>query len=59
MYGSGSVLGASATTAGILILPNTGSNTMLQVVAISSIVIGSLIILTTVIRLIAKKVYKA
>jgi len=61
MYGSGngSVLGATTTTAGIAVLPNTGDNTLLFVVAITSVIIGLLIILTTVIRLIAKKIYRA
>ena len=53
--GSGSVLGISTTTAGIVILPNTGSNTALLVVAVASIVIGSLIVLSTIIRMVAKK----
>lgn len=59
MYGSGSVLGAGATTAGILILPNTGDNILLLAISIFTIAIGSLVILSTVIRLIAKKAYKA
>jgi len=59
MYGSGSVLGLGITTAGIVALPNTGNNTLFAIVAIASIVIGSLIVLSTIIRLIAKKVYKA
>ena len=59
MYGSGSILGLGITTAGIVALPNTGNNVLLAVMAMTSIVIGSLIVLSTVIRLIAKKVYKA
>lgn len=58
MYGNGSVLGASTALAGVAILPNTGGNTAFYAVAVASIVIGSLIILSTIIRFIAKKVYK-
>ncbi len=59
MYGNTSVLGAATTTAGILVLPNTGGNDALLVVAVSSIAIGSLIVLSTVVRFVAKKIYKA
>jgi uncharacterized paraquat-inducible protein A len=57
MYGS--VLGGSTVAAGAVLLPNTGDNHVLFVVALTSVIVGSLIILTTVIRFIAKKVYKA
>jgi hypothetical protein len=59
MYENGSVLGATTTGAGILALPNTSSSSPLHYVAILSIVIGSLIVLTTIVRFIAKKAYKA
>lgn len=59
--GNGSVLGTSTTAAGtgILMLPNTGSNSLLTAVAVTSIFIGLLIVLTTIIRFAAKKYYKA
>lgn len=59
MYGNTDILGAATTTAGILVLPNTGGNDALLVVAVSSIAIGSLIVLSTVVRFVAKKIYKA
>jgi LPXTG-motif cell wall-anchored protein len=58
VYG-GSVLGTSTVAAGVVVLPNTGENHVLFIVALASIIIGSLIILSTIIRFIAKKVYKA
>ena len=57
MYGN--VLGCTTTTAGCLILPNTGGNSALQVVAITSITVGAVILLSSVVRSIAKKAYKA
>ncbi len=54
------VLGtATPTVAGALILPNTGGNSVLKIVAYISIVVGSAILLTTAIRFIAKKFVKA
>jgi hypothetical protein len=57
MYGA--VLGASTTTAGALMLPNTGGNRALAVVALTSIVVGVAILLSTAVLLVAKKAYKA
>lgn len=45
--------------AGAAILPNTGGNETLFVASIASIVIGAAILLTTVVRQIAKKAYSA
>lgn len=59
MYGNGDVLGLGTATAGIILLPNTGNNMLLFVIATTSIAIGSLIVLSTIVRFIAKKVYKA
>lgn len=53
--GNGSVLGATTTAAGVAILPNTGDNNVLFAVAIISIVIGLLVVATTVVRLIIVK----
>ncbi len=57
--GLGGIGGGGVTTAGIVILPNTGGSVALSIVAVTSIVIGSLIIVTTIARMIAKKAYKA
>jgi hypothetical protein len=64
MYGlgngaAGGLVAVVPTVAGIVILPDTGENHVLFVVALTSVVIGSLIVITTIIRMIAKKVYKA
>jgi hypothetical protein len=64
MYGSGNGNGGVLaplipTAAGIVILPDTGDNHVLFFVALTSVVIGSLIILTTIVRMVLKKVYKA
>lgn len=58
MYG-GTVLGASTATAGAIVLPNTGGNKALTVVALTSVIVGGVILLSMVVRLIAKKAYKA
>lgn len=54
-----SILGTSTVVAGAVLLPNTGDNHILFGVALTSVIVGSLIVLTTVIRFIAKKAYKA
>lgn len=56
--GNGSVLGVSTTAAGIAVLPNTSGNTVLFSIAMLSIVIGVLVILSTVVRMVVKKAYK-
>jgi len=58
MYGK--VLGASTVTgAGAIVLPNTGGNVALTIAAITTIAVGSLILLSIVIRVVAQKAYKA
>ena len=62
MYGSGNASGLSAalpTAAGVVVLPNTGDNHVLFFVALASVIIGSVIVITTIIRMIAKRVYRA
>jgi hypothetical protein len=63
MYGSGGGAGdlvaVVPTTAGIIVLPNTGGNHLLFVISLLSTIIGTLILTSTVVRLIAKKIYKA
>jgi hypothetical protein len=62
MYGGGLGGGLTSvvpTAAGIVVLPNTGGNTVLFVASLLSTVIGGLILTSTVVRLVAKRVYKA
>jgi hypothetical protein len=51
--------GAAGIVGGAIVLPNTGGNVILQIVALTSIVVGSAIVLSTLIRLVAKRAYKA
>lgn len=51
--------GAAGIVSGAIVLPNTGGNIALQIVALTSIVIGSVIVLSTIYRVVAKKAYKA
>jgi hypothetical protein len=55
MYEGGVVAGASTTAAGVLVLPNTGGQTWLTVVAITSITIGAVILVSSAARLVAKR----
>ena len=58
MYGH--VLGASTVVgAGAILLPNTGGNVAVTVAAITSMVVGGAILLSIVVRFVAKKAYKA
>lgn len=54
MYGRGE--GPIPVVGGAVLLPNTGGNTILTVVAVAAIVIGSAIMLSTIARTVAKKV---
>ena len=51
--------GGGALVAGIAVLPNTGDNHILMITSIVSIVAGSVILTTSIVRAIAKKAYKA
>lgn len=55
MYGD--VLGISTLPAGVILLPYTGGNPILLAVAVLSIVVGSSILASTIVRLVAKKIY--
>jgi LPXTG-motif cell wall-anchored protein len=57
MYEGGKGAGAVAT--GSVVLPNTGGNSILTFAAIASIAIGSAILLSTAVRFVASKAYKA
>ncbi len=58
MYG-GVVGGAGAATAAAVVLPNTGDNRVLMVVSAVTLVVGIAITVTTLARLVAKKVFQA
>ena len=51
------VKGATAVVTGGIVLPNTGGNTILTFAAIASIAIGSAILLSTLVRFVAKRAY--
>lgn len=53
------VLGACTAVTGACVLPNTGDNRVLFYVALTSIAVGSMIVLSTVVRFAAKKYFKA
>ncbi len=55
----GGVLGAATSITGIVTLPNTSGSTLLATLSVISIVAGILILLTTGIRIIAKRYYKS
>lgn len=57
MYGS--VLGATTTGAGVLVLPETGGNNVLTVAAYTSIIVGCAILVTSLVRFVAKRAYQA
>jgi hypothetical protein len=58
MYGQ--VLGASTVVGtGAILLPNTGGSVPLTIAAITAMVVGGAILLTTVVRFVAKRAYKA
>ncbi len=57
MYEGGK--GAGPVVAGVVTLPNTGGNRIVAAIAITSIVVGSAIVITTVVRAIAAKAHKA
>lgn len=59
MYEGGKGAGPIATGSGAILLPNTGGNTLLMFVAITAIVIGSAIMISTLVRFVAKRAYKA
>ncbi|MBC7746658.1 hypothetical protein H7Y40_01610 [Pedobacter sp.] len=57
MYGQ--VLGLSTAGAGVLVLPNTGGDSVLTIAAYITIAVGVAVLTTSVVRSIAKKAYKA
>ena len=59
MYTTNPGMGAGSAAAGIAVLPFTAGNEPLMAVAIFSTAIGSIILLSTAARFVAKKYYKA
>ena len=59
MYTPGMGGGGASVVSGAVVLPNTGGNVVLQVVALTAIVVGSAIVLSTLVRMVAKRAYKA
>jgi hypothetical protein len=58
MYGGKGGGGLASIAGGAIVLPNTGGHLILVIVAITSIVIGSAIVLSVFGRWVAKKAYK-
>jgi hypothetical protein len=56
MYG-GKGGGAASLTGGAILLPNTGGHIVLTIVALTSITIGSLILISVFGRYVAKRIY--
>jgi hypothetical protein len=57
MYGH--VKGASIGGSGAILLPNTGGNVPLTILAITAIVVGSVVLVSTIARAVVKKSYEA
>jgi hypothetical protein len=51
--------GAAGIIGGAVVLPDTGGNIVLQIVALVSIVAGTAIVLSTIARFAAKRAHKA
>lgn len=54
MYGKGA---GCSVVSGCVLLPNTGGNPILTIVAIAGITVGSAILLSTFARFVAKKAF--
>jgi len=53
------VLSASTTTTAALMLPSTGSNRAMALVALVSLVVSAAVLVSSTARLVAKRAYKA
>lgn len=56
MYGN--VLGVATTAGAAVVLPNTGSNRTMTIVAAITLVVGVTILASSVARMVAKRAYK-
>lgn len=59
MYGDKPGQGAGPVLGGGALLPNTGGNTILTIIAITAIAVGAAVMLSSVARVVAKKAFKA
>jgi hypothetical protein len=60
MYEGGKgACGAVCTGGGAATLPNTGGNVLLTIVAWTAITVGVAIMITTIVRFVAKRAYQA
>lgn len=59
MYTPSPIVGPTTVVTGLAVLPNTGGNPLLAVVAAVNLIIGVVLISTTVIRFLAKRAHKA
>ena len=59
MYSGTVVLGAATTTTAAIVLPNTGSNTLLTVSAAITMAVGVIVLASSIARIVAKRAYKA
>lgn len=57
MYEGGK--GGACVAGGVCLLPNTGGNALLTLVSITAITVGSAILISTLVRFVAKRAYKA
>jgi hypothetical protein len=57
MYGGKGAGGAASIAGGAIVLPNTGGHVILMIVALTSITVGAVILLSILARWIAKKTY--
>lgn len=58
MYEGGKNGGLPIVT-GSVILPNTGGNSALTAIAVTSIAVGAIIVITTIVRFAAKRLVKS
>jgi hypothetical protein len=59
MYQPGMGGGPLCVGGGVCLLPNTGGNALLTFVALTAIVVGTAITLSTIVRIVAKRAYRA
>jgi hypothetical protein len=57
MYGGKGGGGAASVAGGAIVLPNTGGNTILTIVALTSITVGAAVLASILVRWVAKKAY--
>ena len=53
------ILGTAITVPAAIVLPKTGNSSLLSVAAVVTILVGAVIIATSIARMVAKKAHKA